>query len=175
MSRGTQDPLTASLSFTYRGVTLFAGPFQTSSIRHPCLIESPTTPYSRSEFRCPSSKSAVRCPISDCCIPSRDLHNCLPFKFSLFRTSDFGLRTSTSDFEPRTSSKVWALPSSLAATGGIDYSFSSSGYLDVSVPRVVLVSLWIQLTIAGHDSGWVAPFGYPRIEACLRLPVAFRC
>lgn len=31
---------------------------------------------------------------------------------------------------------VWALPSSLAATGGIEVSFSSSGYLDVSVHRV---------------------------------------
>jgi hypothetical protein len=31
---------------------------------------------------------------------------------------------------------VWALPVSLAATKGIDYSFSSSGYLDVSVPQV---------------------------------------
>ena len=32
--------------------------------------------------------------------------------------------------------KVWALPLSLAATEGIDVSFFSSGYLDVSVPRV---------------------------------------
>ena len=70
---------------------------------------------------------------------------------------------------------VWALPVSLAATQGIDYSFSSSGYLDVSVPRVVLVNLWIQLAIVGYDSNGVAPFGYPRIKACLRLPVAFRC
>lgn len=31
---------------------------------------------------------------------------------------------------------VWALPLSLAATQGIDFSFSSSGYLDVSVPLV---------------------------------------
>ena len=31
---------------------------------------------------------------------------------------------------------VWAPPLSLAATDGIDVSFSSSGYLDVSVPRV---------------------------------------
>jgi hypothetical protein len=31
---------------------------------------------------------------------------------------------------------VWALPSSLAATKGISIDFSSSGYLDVSVPRV---------------------------------------
>ena len=34
------------------------------------------------------------------------------------------------------SSLVWALPSSLAATVGISFDFSSSGYLDVSVPRV---------------------------------------
>ena len=33
-------------------------------------------------------------------------------------------------------STVWALPLSLAATQGIDVSFSSSGYLDVSVHRV---------------------------------------
>ena len=31
---------------------------------------------------------------------------------------------------------VWPLPRSLAATYGIDVSFSSSGYLDVSVHRV---------------------------------------
>ena len=31
---------------------------------------------------------------------------------------------------------VWALPRSLAATYGIDVSFSSSAYLDVSVQRV---------------------------------------
>ena len=33
---------------------------------------------------------------------------------------------------------VWALSISLAATPEIDDSFSSSGYLDVSVPRVYL-------------------------------------
>ena len=31
---------------------------------------------------------------------------------------------------------VWALPRSLAATGGIVFTFSSCGYLDVSVPHV---------------------------------------
>ena len=31
---------------------------------------------------------------------------------------------------------VWPLPRSLAATGGVSFDFSSSGYLDVSVPRV---------------------------------------
>ena len=38
---------------------------------------------------------------------------------------------------------VWAPPRSLAATYGIDFSFFSSGYLDVSVPRVPLHALWI--------------------------------
>ena len=41
---------------------------------------------------------------------------------------------------------VWALPLSLAATYGIDFSFSSSGYLDVSVLQVGYVRLWIQHT-----------------------------
>ena len=38
---------------------------------------------------------------------------------------------------------VWALPRSLAATYGIDVSFSSSAYLDVSVQRVPSDALWI--------------------------------
>ena len=48
--------------------------------------------------------------------------------------------------EPRRArAPVWALPLSLAATHGIDVSFSSSGYLDVSVPRVPLRTLWIHV------------------------------
>ena len=43
--------------------------------------------------------------------------------------------------------QVWALPVSLAATPGIDVSFSSSGYLDVSVHRVPLHALWIHAWI----------------------------
>ena len=43
---------------------------------------------------------------------------------------------------------VWALPRSLAATYGIDVSFSSSGYLDVSVPRVpshtLCIHVWVR-------------------------------
>ena len=46
--------------------------------------------------------------------------------------------------EPRSArTPVWALPRSLAATYGIEFSFFSSGYLDVSVPRVPLHALWI--------------------------------
>ena len=50
--------------------------------------------------------------------------------------------------EPRNARiPVWALPISLAATFGIDVSFSSSGYLDVSVHRVPFLKLCIGLRI----------------------------
>ena len=42
---------------------------------------------------------------------------------------------------------VWALPPSLAATEGIVITFSSSGYLDVSVHRVPRIRLWIHLML----------------------------
>ena len=44
---------------------------------------------------------------------------------------------------------VWPLPISLATTFGISFDFSSSAYLDVSVQRVPLINLWIQLMIHG--------------------------
>ena len=43
--------------------------------------------------------------------------------------------------------QVWALSISLAATLEIDVSFSSSGYLDVSVHRVPFHTLWIGVWI----------------------------
>ena len=45
------------------------------------------------------------------------------------------------------STVVWALSISLAATLEIDFSFSSSGYLDVSVPRVPPAYLCIQYAV----------------------------
>ena len=62
--------------------------------------------------------------------------------------------------EPRDARiSVWALPVPLAATPGIDVSFSSSGYLDVSVHRVPLHGLWIQPWIHG-----VFPCGFPHSD-----------
>ena len=62
--------------------------------------------------------------------------------------------------EPRNARiPVWALPLSLAATHGIDVSFSSSGYLDVSVPRVPFIHLWIQCMMTG-----VLPAGFPHSD-----------
>ena len=69
---------------------------------------------------------------------------------------------------------VWPPPLSLATTQGISVDVFSSPYLDVSVQAVPSVYLWIQYTVTGLDSGRVSPFGYPRIIACFRLPVAFR-
>ena len=76
--------------------------------------------------------------------------------------------------EPRAArSPVWPLPLSLAATYGIDVSFSSSGYLDVSVHRVPLHTLWIGVWIHGFTV-WVSPFRYPWIVGYVLLPMAFR-
>ena len=69
---------------------------------------------------------------------------------------------------------VWPLPRSLATTGGISVDFFSSPYLDVSVQAVPLIHLWIQYMMTGHDSSRIAPFGNPWIDACLRLPMAYR-
>ncbi len=69
---------------------------------------------------------------------------------------------------------VWALPRSLAATWEIDLSFSSSGYLDVSVPRVPPRETMCSSHRDGSTTRRVPPFGYLRFNACLRLPVAFR-
>ena len=68
--------------------------------------------------------------------------------FTLFGWSSQGhsatLVKSILRSEPRNARiPVWALPVSLAATPGIDVSFSSSGYLDVSVHRVPHIQLCI--------------------------------
>ena len=49
---------------------------------------------------------------------------------------------------------VWALPRSLAATCGITFVFSSSGYLDVSVHRVPSHALWIHAWVPAVTGGF---------------------
>ena len=70
-------------------------------------------------------------------------------------------------------SAVWPLPISLATTLGISFDFSSSGYLDVSLPRVPLAYLLIQYAIRGSS-----PRGLPHSEICgwayLQLTAAYR-
>ena len=77
--------------------------------------------------------------------------------------------------EPRSArTSVWPLPRSLAATYGIDVSFSSSPYLDVSVQAVPLHRLCIGLWMI-----WTFHIGFPHSEihgsiGYVHLPVAFR-
>ena len=54
---------------------------------------------------------------------------------------------------------VWPLSISLAATSEIEFSFFSSGYLDVSVPPVPFHTLWIGVWMHG-----VFPCGFPHSD-----------
>ena len=69
------------------------------------------------------------------------------------------------------SSHQSAGPRSLVATEGVSIDFFSSGYLDISVLRVRLATLYIQVAIP--PKRWVSPFGHPRIKACLSAPRGF--
>ena len=57
----------------------------------------------------------------------------------------------------RACSPVWPLSLSLAATQEIDVSFSSSGYLDVSVPRVP----FCETMDSSHDDWTLLQPGFP--------------
>ena len=69
---------------------------------------------------------------------------------SIMRSEPHGARTM-----------VWPLSISLAATLEIDFSFFSSGYLDVSVHRVPSAYLWIQYTVTEVYSA-----GFPHSDIC---------
>ena len=69
---------------------------------------------------------------------------------------------------------VWPLPLSLATTCGISFDFSSSGYLDVSVPRVPLYNLFDSVIHTWIFSMCVPTFGNLRVEAYLQLTAAYR-
>ena len=56
---------------------------------------------------------------------------------------------------------VWPLPLSLATTRGISFDFSSSGYLDVSVPRVPRITLCVHVMLHGSS-----PCVFPHSEIC---------
>src|SRR5690606_38840183 len=66
----------------------------------------------------------------------------------------------------------WASPRSLVATEGISVDFFSSGYLDISVPRVR--PAWLCIHHAVLLAEWVSPFRHCRIKACCQLPDTFR-
>ena len=98
-----------------------------------------------------------------------------PFQTS--SSTSFFCNSVQSVLQPQEASLlVWANPVSLAATQGIAFAFSSSGYLDVSVPRVcLLISYEFRYGYHSITSGGFPPFGNLRIKACLQLPEAYRC
>ena len=109
------------------------------------------------------------------CLHPFQLRDCYPLRFNfpdVFVYACFAFCRSTTPVLRR--APVWALSISLAATLKIDVSFSSSGYLDVSVHRVPSTTLWIHVAVTAHNHRRVSPFGHPWIKACLRLPMAFR-
>ena len=89
-----------------------------------------------------------------------------------FQRSSTKLYSLYADTQPRKAcSSVWALPLSLAATKRIDVSFFSSGYLDVSVPRVPSCRT---MDSSGSD-GTLLPPGFPiRISTAQSLLAAPR-
>ena len=92
-----------------------------------------------------------------------------PFAYGAFTLSGRSFQdrsarivTSRMQSEPRSArTPVWALSISLAATLEIEFSFFSSGYLDVSVHRVPLHTLWIHVWIHG-----LSPCGFPHSDIC---------
>ena len=94
---------------------------------------------------------------------------CLPLSNTRLSLSPAGLpspfsylTSATTQSEPRDARiTVWALSISLAATQEIDVSFSSSGYLDVSVPRVPLHTLCIGVWMTE-----VCSAGFPHSDIC---------
>ena len=59
-------------------------------------------------------------------------------------------------------------------SGSLEIDFLSSGYLDVSVPRVVLPAPMRSGPGYPHLCGWVRPFGDPRVEGCVLLAGDYR-
>ena len=94
---------------------------------------------------------------------------CLPMQFNYRPVSRVLSKTPTVLLP-----SVWPVSLSLAATYEISVDLFSSPYLDVSVQAVPSVLLWIHNTVVALAGNEVSPFGNPRIDAYLPLPVAYR-
>ena len=92
-----------------------------------------------------------------------------PFQTS--SSTSFFCNSVQSVLQPQEASLlVWANPFR-CRTQGIAFAFSSSGYLDVSVPRIcLLISYEFRYGYHSITSGGFFPFGNLRIKACLQLP-----
>ena len=128
----------------------------------------------RPGFPCPAvlrnlSRKAMRFHLRGRCPLWRDV----PVTSANARLCNFPTRRQTDQDEPYNPhvttaaayhvTRVWALPLSLATTKGVEVSFLSSGYLDVSVRRLTSRTLCIQVRVPPHYQRWVSPFGNPGI------------
>ena len=97
-----------------------------------------------------------------CSVSSIFTYGALTLSGWLSHDHSVNLAESVSQSEPRIArNPVWALSISLAATLEIDVSFSSSGYLDVSVHRVPFHTLWIGVWMTE-----VCSAGFPHSDTC---------
>ena len=72
-------------------------------------------------------------------------------------------------------STVWPRsPFARRYSGNLDVDFFSSGYLDVSVPRVVPLRTMSSSGGCQHRCWRVRPFGDPRVEGCVPLTADYR-
>ena len=98
-------------------------------------------PFFRQDFSCPD---VLRILLAPSRFRLREFH---PLRYTFPGISTIHPDTRCSPYPKSVTDLVWAPPISLATTLGITVVFFSSGYLDVSVPRVPLVYLSIQYTI----------------------------
>ena len=102
-------------------------------------------PVFRLDFSCPG---VLRIPLPSARFRLRDFY---PLRCGFPTVFDYLARWHSGVLTPHVLlHAVWAPPISLATTFGIVLTFFSSGYLDVSVPRVPLLQLWIHCKILQH-------------------------
>ena len=102
-------------------------------------------PFFRQDFSCPD---VLRIPLHLLNVSSTGLS---PSLMLLSNNFDYSSRCySRGPYPNGIIPLVWAVPISLATTLGIAFAFFSSGYLDVSVPRVPLAYLSIQYAITWY-------------------------
>ena len=112
-------------------------------------------------------------PASDRATRVRPYSGSLPqashFAYGIFTLSDAQFHASSAMFRsplqvrnPRCKHLVWPLSRSLAATWEIDVSFSSCGYLDVSVLRVSSSCTTLLMHVCPH----ITVGGFPHSDIC---------
>ena len=99
-------------------------------------------PFFRQDFSCPD---VLRIPLRSLNVLITGVSPSLPYlsRYFVYASRYY----SRGPYPVKITSTVWAPPISLATTLGITVVFFSSGYLDVSVPRVPLIYLSIQYMI----------------------------